>query len=677
MRNFQNIEEWLAYDLVVRHCANHEKDVRDKLGLVAVQSGWSYGVNIGERVIDDFAKMYGEKQENAHLELARRLKIELSYRERFLLAEKSGSTQVPSFDPPYSQTVYGGYPVSSDFPLYTYYASDGKKVLGYVAKFQSQEKSVKLPVTMWQGQNGSTQLETLAFCGKWPLYNLNRLSAASNKQAVICTCEEQADSLTKIFHFLQNDFIFTTWVAGSKWVLETTDWERLQGFKCVLVVEDSAEGFRLADSLYLKLKEIVGGGNIYFALPHKRRSNYSNEYAWLTSLVGELSDVFTGVSSNYREDFLSMALAYYGLELEEKFEPVDADEFIARQQKKSPVWVIPELIRKGDRVMVYAAPKAGKTTFLLNASFLMSEAGLKVLYIDGEMSEFVFAEQLQRTKKGRKTPNWKILSACAMGDEFDFELRDNQKKYAPFIREADVIIFDNLNALFPSSLNSTPESCKELNRYVFELSRQEKTVVIVHHSTSSGNPFGSNVKLYGLDLMLEVTPDKSKSLAKIAPQNCRWVSEEFRKAFEIPYSDEAGLSEDWFTPEKRYLSPTKDSQAKNRKSAEIPCSDEVEKVEKEQIPDGQIDSLEPKNIKLEASIKNAAEEKNDQPESVAPNSRKPSKASQQRAEDKERARSELQKNPDIKVRELASLLGCSSGKAGDILKEIKAEDQNS
>ena len=115
MRNFQNIEEWLAYDLVVRHCANHEKDVRDKLGLGAVQSGWSYGVNIGERVIDDFAQMYGEKQENAHLELARRLEIKLSYRERFLLAEKSGSTQVPSFDPPYPQTVYGGYPVSSDF----------------------------------------------------------------------------------------------------------------------------------------------------------------------------------------------------------------------------------------------------------------------------------------------------------------------------------------------------------------------------------------------------------------------------------------------------------------------------------------------------------------------------------------------------------------------------------
>ena len=123
-REFGSLHEWLEYDYVVRYCSNNEETVREKLGLPKEYYGYD-SLEVGERVILDYAQKYGEPYENAHREIARKLNVVADYRNRMLLSEKRGYERVEVFKAPSDQPQIAGIPAGSHCSSYPYVTPDG------------------------------------------------------------------------------------------------------------------------------------------------------------------------------------------------------------------------------------------------------------------------------------------------------------------------------------------------------------------------------------------------------------------------------------------------------------------------------------------------------------------------------------------------------------------------
>ena len=104
------------------------------------------------------------------------------------------------------------------------------------------------------------------------------------------------------------------------------------------------------------------------------------------------------------------------------------------------------------------------------------------------------------------------------------------------VKDAEVVVLDNLHALFPSSLQAGPESCGLLNQMVDSLHLAGKTVILVHHSSRGGASFGSSVKELGLELKLKITRNGNE--LTIMPEAARGLSPDqmVPRHFTIPSS---------------------------------------------------------------------------------------------------------------------------------------------
>ena len=215
-REFGSLHEWLEYDHMVRYCSNNEEAVRDKLGLPKVYCGYDT-LEAGEQVILDYAQKYGEPYENAHREIARKLNVAPTYKNRMLLSEKRGYERVEVFKAPSDQPQIAGIPAGSQCSSCPYVTPDGQNLMGYVFKIkQNEDDTIKLPVTMWRDQYQREIFEPLGFSTEktWPLFNLNKIVASSKKQAVICVDEEQAFFLSNEFSFWRSiSFLLRGWLV--------------------------------------------------------------------------------------------------------------------------------------------------------------------------------------------------------------------------------------------------------------------------------------------------------------------------------------------------------------------------------------------------------------------------------------------------------------------------------
>ena len=156
--------------------------------------------------------------------------------------------------------------------------------------------------------------------------------------------------------------------------------------------------------------------------------------------------------------------------------------------------------------MVYGVAKSGKTTWIVHEALHMAAEGHRVLYIDGEMGIGDFQARLSAVLAGAQIPDgFRVLSSRALGRNLQLETSAEQIFILREAKDAEVVVFDNLHALFPSSLQAGPESCEVLNHVVDTLHLSGKTVIFIHHSSRGGASFGSSVKELGLELKLKVT----------------------------------------------------------------------------------------------------------------------------------------------------------------------------
>lgn len=220
----------------------------------------------------------------------------------------------------------------------------------------------------------------------------------------------------------------------------------------------------------------------------------------------DISRIILEGSASSRDAFLIFADREFGLKLDpEKEQALPLEEFLSLPASE-PIWLIPELLRVGDRVMVYGVAKSGKTTWIVHETLHMAVVGHRVLYIDGEMGVGDFQARLEAALTGTQIPaGFRVLSSRALGRSLQLETPEEQMFVLREVKDAEVVVLDNLHALFPSSLQAGPESCGLLNQMVDSLHLAGKTVILVHHSSRGGASFGSSVKELGLELKLKIT----------------------------------------------------------------------------------------------------------------------------------------------------------------------------
>lgn len=483
-------------------------------------------------------------EDRAAFELARRVNFNPSLEGRYLLSKKFGCSQIHAFP----QDKYSGFNSAlllargyTRASLYWYRTADGKSVSGNVAYAYPESGDgpiVKIPQTLWENEYGHRYIDALHFVAPYHLYNLGKLTKNPNAPVLICEDEAQVDWLERNHRWLMERCVLTTWSGGWSCSIAGTDWGLLHDRCVIILIPPSKDGFCIAESISQAVAK-QEKNKIFYLLPALRLKTPNDSENHL-ALGSELTQAWYSDDFASRASFLEMAEGQFQLEFESRqTTALPLSDFMALPAGE-PQWLIPDLIRAGDRVMIYGEPKSGKTWFALNICLKMATDGNQLLYFDGEMSTADFQFRCRSLLHNSSTPQtFRLASASVLGEPLDLSYEMVCKKWKKDISQSSVIVLDNLQSLFRESLEADPESSERLNTFVNTLALQGKTVILVHHCSRGGNPFGSSAKQFGLELTLRVMR-KDKDVT-ITPENARNLSSEQSKSFkfQLPCSDNA------------------------------------------------------------------------------------------------------------------------------------------
>lgn len=515
----------LLIDLVHRLADLHWREWGSLLGIdMRGLTVSSYG-SPGSELIRQWASANGIPEAEAPLEMARRLGLKLSLKQRLLLSEKANHMRLGAVSSPRECDISSSPLESLGFQLgafYPYATPDGKSVSGGVGYLNDAKgNTIRLPATPWNDESHRVRWDWLSGDTPLPLYRSHEIFTHPERSVFIFPSEQDLENLVWNAPWLASRFPLTAWPGGLQETLPLSDWGILASRTVVIVVHPTTDGARIADTLFEQLEK-AGVQRVGFVLPEAQLTSESD---WRKQIAMEhdISRVILEDRASARDTFLTFAEREFGLKLgPEREHALPLAEFLSLPVPEA-TWLIPELLRVGDRVMVYGVAKSGKTTWIVHETLHMAAGGHPVFYVDGEMGIGDFQARLEAALTGTQIPvGFRILSSRALGRSLQLETSEEQMFVLREAKDAKVVVFDNLHALFPSSLQAGPESCELLNQAVDILHLAGKTVILVHHSSRGGASFGSSVKELGLELKLKITRNGNE--LTITPEAARGLS---------------------------------------------------------------------------------------------------------------------------------------------------------
>ena len=535
----RNVRCLLEKDLFCRLADIHYQEWGHQLGVNTSDLNAFLMVDQGERLIQRWAYCNGIPTDSAPLEMARRLGINLSMKQRLLFSEKARCVRLGAVCSLHESELPASPLGSLNVQLknfFQYVTPDGKNVSGGMVYLEDDNgNTLRMPVTPWQRYPYEVKWDYLSWDTPLPLFNTNGLFVCPEKFVFILPSEEDVTWLTQNVAWLASQFTLTTWPGGLRETLQYADWGLLASREVAIVVHPSVEGVLIAETLFEQLEK-AGVQQIGFVLPEAQLTS-KNDWWKQIAMEHDIGRVILKGRVSPRDQFLAFAECEFGLKLAPKKEQaLLLPEFFSLPVLES-TWLIPDLIRKGDRVMVYGVAKSGKTTWTIQEALHMAAAGHSLLYVDGEMGVADLQARLKTTLGEAQIPDgFCVLSSRALGRSLQLEKPEEQAFVCQQAKQTEVVVFDNLHALFPSSLQAGPESCEKLNGLVDALHLSGKTVILIHHSSRGGASFGSSVKELGLELQLKVT--RKGSEVTITPEAARGLSPEqmVPRHFVIPTS---------------------------------------------------------------------------------------------------------------------------------------------
>ncbi len=199
---------------------------------------------------------------------------------------------------------------------------------------------------------------------------------------------------------------------------------------------------------------------------------------------------------------------------------MDYESFLSHWVPPQETLLAPWLPKKG-LAMVHAARGVGKTHFAHGVAwavatgtrFLRWEAGAgpaRVVLLDGEMPTELLQDRLREVAGSAEqrppAPDFLRIAAADLRQEGLPDLADRyaQRYYDMVVRDADLVIVDNLSTLCRSLKENDADSWGPVQDWCLALRRQGKAVLLVHHNGKNNGQRGTSKKEDVLDSVISL-----------------------------------------------------------------------------------------------------------------------------------------------------------------------------
>jgi hypothetical protein len=170
-------------------------------------------------------------------------------------------------------------------------------------------------------------------------------------------------------------------------------------------------------------------------------------------------------------------------------------------------------LEAGAPVLFAGEPGAGKSLFVLWLSLAIAYGGeflnwsaphpKKVCILDGEMRLKTMQKRLISAQQyfGLDNGNLQILGRHVFRHARqpfpDLRCSEDRNKIIQLAKGADVLVLDNINALWPAGDENSPQFWREIEAFIFEAQDAGLTTVALHHTPKSNrkSPAGSSRNL--------------------------------------------------------------------------------------------------------------------------------------------------------------------------------------
>lgn len=200
---------------------------------------------------------------------------------------------------------------------------------------------------------------------------------------------------------------------------------------------------------------------------------------------------------------------------------LNSKEFLSKQLPLREFIIEPCLPKQG-LMMIYAKRGVGKTYFALFLAHKIATGGdlfggrwkiykqAKVLYIDGEMPANAMQERLRSLGcdfiNNSGGENLSIINRDLQQNGFmpNLASEEGQEALEPFVKDADVIVVDNLSTLVRGGKENEANSWNPIADWALWLRSQGKSVIFIHHAGKDNNQRGTSKKEDILDTVINL-----------------------------------------------------------------------------------------------------------------------------------------------------------------------------
>lgn len=220
-------------------------------------------------------------------------------------------------------------------------------------------------------------------------------------------------------------------------------------------------------------------------------------------------------------------------------------DFINDTSIVQPDQLLAPWLCKGDLWMVYSGPGIGKTFFALNVGYAVASGGkflhwaakapAKVLYVDGEMSDWDMQQRLKdllaAAKRDRNGDTEAALNnffgyaatSQDIGRPFpDFADAEGRQALLKLAWGKDLVVIDNLTTTMRGADPDKAMDWMPLQETLVELRKQKTAVLLVHHTNKSGDQTGTKAKEAILNGMMKLERPDDYASAEGAKFFIRW-----------------------------------------------------------------------------------------------------------------------------------------------------------
>ncbi|MGD9153789.1 MAG: AAA family ATPase [Gammaproteobacteria bacterium] len=204
-----------------------------------------------------------------------------------------------------------------------------------------------------------------------------------------------------------------------------------------------------------------------------------------------------------------------------KLNVVDFNDFLAMNLPIREDILKPWLPTQG-LAMIYAPRGIGKTHVALEIAYVVASGGSflnwqtpkprGVLYLDGEMPAKVMQERLkaiESSHENKLVATFNILTPDLQEAGMpDLSTPSGQVAIEPFLKNAELIIIDNISTLCRYGKENESESWLPIQDWALRMRASGRSVLFIHHAGKTGNQRGTSKREDVLDTVISlVRPD--------------------------------------------------------------------------------------------------------------------------------------------------------------------------